>query len=112
MVSVSCTKHWRLRRIDRWMSRSDPHLAAMLAIFARLTADEPIASIEQAGFRRTCAWYNLSRMKAAALLLVAYACRAFRWIGKAVTRPRPGWERSWLGYGTGHARSHADEKYG
>jgi hypothetical protein len=51
-------------------------------------------------------------MKAAALLLVAYACRAFRWIGKAVTRPRPGWERSWLGYGTGHARSHADEKYG
>jgi hypothetical protein len=94
------------------MSRSDPHLAAMLAIFARLTADEPIASIEQAGFRRTYAWYNLSRMKAAALLLVAYACRAFRWIGKAVTRPRPGWERSWLGYGTGHARSHADEKYG
>jgi hypothetical protein len=33
--------------MDRWMSRSDPHLAAMLAIFARLTADEPIASIEQ-----------------------------------------------------------------
>jgi hypothetical protein len=112
MVSVSYTQHWRLRRLDRWMSRSDPRLAAMLAIFARLTAGEPIASIEQAGFRRTCAWYNLSRMKAAVLLLIGLTSRACRWIGKAVTRPRPGWERYWLGYGTGHARSHADEKYG
>jgi hypothetical protein len=51
-------------------------------------------------------------MKAAALLLIAYTCQVFRWIGKAVTHPRPGWERSWLGYGTGHIRSHADEKYG
>lgn len=98
--------------MDRCIARSDPHLAAMLGIFARLAAGEPIASIEQAGFRRTCAWYNLSRMKAAALLLIAYACRAFRWIGKAVIHPRPGWEGSWLGYGTGHVRSQADEKYG
>jgi hypothetical protein len=111
-VSVSYVQHWRLRRMDRWIARSDPHLAAMLGIFARLAAGEPIASIEQAGFRHTCAWYNLSRMKAAALLLIAYACRAFRWIGKAVTHPRPGREGSWLGYGTGHVRSQADEKYG
>ena len=111
-MGVRYVQRWRLRRISVRMSRSDPHLAAMLTIFARLSTGEPIASIEQAGFRRTCAWYNLSRMKAAALLLIAYACRAFRWIGKAVTHPRPGWERSWLGYGTGHVRSHADEKYG
>ena len=111
-MSVSYPQHWRLRRMDRWMARSDPHLATMLSIFARLAADEPIVSVEQAGFRHTCAWYNLSRMKAAALLLIAYTGRAFRWAGKAVTQPRPGWERSWLGYGTGHVRSHADEKYG
>jgi hypothetical protein len=109
MVSVSYTQHWRLRRMDRWMSRSDPHLAAMLAIFARLTVDEPIASIEQARFRRTCAWYNLSRMREAILLILAYACRVWRRIGKAVARPRPGWERSWLGLGAGPARPHADE---
>src|SRR5947207_15485216 len=111
-MSVSYVQHWRLRRMDRWIARSDPHLAAMLGIFARLAAGEPIASIEQAGFRRTGAWRNLGRMKAAALLLVTYIGRAFRWAGKAVVHPRPGWERSWLGYGTGHARSHADEKYG
>ena len=111
-MSVSYVQHWRLRRMDRWMARSDPHLAAMLGIFARLAAGEPIASIEQAGFRRTCAWHDLGRMKAAALLLVTCLCRAFRWIGKAITQPRPGWECSWLGYGTGLIRSHADEKYG
>jgi hypothetical protein len=111
-MSVSYTQHWRLRRLDRWVSRSDPHLAAMLAIFARLAAGEPIASIEQARFHRTHAWYNLSQMKAAALLLMAHTGRAFRWIAQAITHPRPGWEQPWLGYGTGHVRSRADEKYG
>jgi len=111
-MSVRYVQQWRLRRINRRMSRSDPHLAAMLTIFARLSAGEPIASIEQAGFRHTCAWYNLCRMKAAVLMLVTFTGRAFRWIGKAITHPRPGWEGFWLGYGTGHVRSRADEKYG
>ena len=111
-MSVRYVQRWRLRRINRRMSRSDPHLAAMLTIFARLSAGEPIASIEQAGFRPTGAWYNLGRMKAAALLLVTFTGRVLRLIGKAITRPRPGWERSWLGYGTGHVRSRAGEKYG
>ena len=69
-MRVRYIQRWRLRRMDRWMARSDPHLAAMLTIFARLSAGEPIASIEQAGFRHTGAWYNLCRMKAAAFLLV------------------------------------------
>ena len=111
-MSARYVQHWRLRRMDRWMARSDPHLAAMLGIFARLAAGEPIASIEQAGFCHTCAWYNLCRVKAAALLLVTFTVRAFRWMGTAITHPRPGWEGSWLGYGTGHVRSRADEKYG
>lgn len=70
MVGVSYTQHWRLRRMDRWMSRSDPHLAAMLAIFARLTAGEAIASIEQARFRHTRPWGNLVRMGQALWLLL------------------------------------------
>lgn len=37
-----------LRRAGRGLCRSDPHLAAMLAIFARLTAGEAITSREQA----------------------------------------------------------------
>ena len=111
-MSVSYPQRWRLRRIDRWMARSDPHLATMLSIFARLAADEPIVSVVQAGFRHTGLWYNLSRMKAAALLLIAYVSRALCCLGRAVICPRPGWERSWLGLGAGHVRSQADEKYG
>ncbi len=64
--------------MDRWISQSDPHLAAMLAIFARLTADEAIASIEQARFRHTRAWGNLVRMGQALWLLITYARRANR----------------------------------
>jgi Protein of unknown function (DUF3040) len=37
-----------LRRMDRRLCRSDPHLAAMLAIFARLYGSEAISSTEQA----------------------------------------------------------------
>jgi hypothetical protein len=111
MVSVSYTQHWRLRRMDRWMSRSDPHLAAMLAIFARLTADEAIASVEQSRFRHTRPWGNLVRMGAALWVLITYARRAIRWTAKAVARPWSGGERSWLGLGNGEVRSHADERY-
>ena len=102
---------WRLRRMDRWISQSDPHLAAMLAIFARLTADEAIASIEQARFRRTRLWGNLVRMGQALWLLITYARRAIGWTAKAVTRPWSGGERSWLGHGTSQVRSHADERF-
>lgn len=41
-------QHWLLRRMDRRLRRSDPHLAVMLAIFARLSAAEAISSREQA----------------------------------------------------------------
>lgn len=109
-MSVTYPQHWRLRRIDRWISGSDPHLAAMLAIFARLAAGEAITGCEQLGFRRTRAWCNLVRLIEAAWLLVTHAGRPFRWIAAAVARPWPGWERSWLGLGTGHVHSDAEEK--
>jgi hypothetical protein len=112
MVSVSYTQHWRLRRMDRWMSRSDPHLAAMLAIFARLTAGEAIASIEQARFRRTRPWGNLVRMGQALWLLITcaitYVRRAIGWTARAVARPWSGGERSWPGLGN---HQHADERF-
>jgi hypothetical protein len=112
MVSVGYTQHWRLRRMERWISRSDPHLAAMLAIFARLTAGEAIASAEQSRFRDRRAWGNLIRMKEALWLLISYAWRALRWTAKAIARLWTGRERSWLGLGPGHVRSHADESPG
>jgi hypothetical protein len=111
MVSVSYTQHWRLRRMDRWISRSDPHLAAMLAVFTRLTAGEAIASIEQARFRHTRPWANLVRMGQAVWLLLTYARRAIRWTVKTVARPWSGRERSWLGLGNDQVRSHADERF-
>jgi hypothetical protein len=92
------------------MSRSDPHLAAMLAIFARLAAGEAITSSEQVRFRGTRAWCSLVWPIGAARLLVTHACRAFRWIAVAVARPWPGWERSWLGLGAGHVRPGAEER--
>jgi hypothetical protein len=108
-MSVGYAQHWRLRRLDRWISHSDPHLAAMLAIFTRLTAGEAIASIEQAGFRHSRAWRTLALMCEAVWLLVACVCRACRRIAAAIARPRPGRERSWLGLEAGHVRSRADE---
>lgn len=52
--------HWLLRRMDRRLRRSDPHMAAMLAIFARLNAGEAMTSREQAHpdtrLRRGLAW--------------------------------------------------------
>jgi len=40
-------RRWVLWHMERGLRRSDPHLAAMLAIFARLAAGEAIGSIEQ-----------------------------------------------------------------
>jgi hypothetical protein len=48
-VWVPFRQHWVLWRLGLSLRRSDPHLAAMLAIFARLTAGEAVRSREQAG---------------------------------------------------------------
>lgn len=39
---------WRLRALERELRRTEPHLAAMLAIFAKLNAGEAIVSREEA----------------------------------------------------------------
>lgn len=65
-------RRWTLWRTERRLRRSAPHLAAMLAIFARLTAGEAIASREQAGradrIRRAAAWLRRGLAAAAAWL--------------------------------------------
>lgn len=109
-MRVSYAQRWRLRQMGRSMSRSDPHLTAMLMIFARLTAGEAIASIEQTGFRHTRAWRNLAGMKEAAWLLLSYGRRLARWTAAAIARPWRGREQSWLGLGPGHDQSRADER--
>ncbi len=40
-------RHWALWHMERGLRWSDPHLAAMLAIFFRLTSGEAITSPEQ-----------------------------------------------------------------
>lgn len=47
-MRVSYYQRWLLWRMSRRVCRSDPHLAAMLTIFARLYAAETISSVEQA----------------------------------------------------------------
>jgi hypothetical protein len=47
-MRLSFRDSWRLRAIERGLRRSEPHLAGMMAIFARLNAGEVISSREQA----------------------------------------------------------------
>lgn len=65
-MRIPYRQHWLLRRVNRSLCRSDPQLAAMLAIFARLNAGEVITSREQAG------------------PLGARVIRSLGWLGKAI----------------------------
>lgn len=71
-MRIPYRQHWLLRRVNRNLRRSDPHLAAMLAIFARLNAGETITSREQVGS------------------LGARVIRSLGWLGKAIARVAAG----------------------
>jgi hypothetical protein len=81
-MRIPYRQHWLLRRTNRRLRRSDPHLAAMLAIFARLYAAETIMSQEQAARPGARAWRRLAglvkMMIRAVAGLIACAVRAFR----------------------------------
>ena len=62
-----------LRRADHALRRSDPDLASMLSIFARLTAAEEIPVREQLRPRRLWDWRILLWPVAAIAFLVAFA---------------------------------------
>lgn len=69
-MRIPYRQHWLLQRTDRRLRRSDPHLAAMLAIFARLYAGEAVVSREQATSPAASLWRRLI------VLAVMVACAA------------------------------------
>jgi hypothetical protein len=73
---------WRLRGIERELRRTEPHLVAMLAIFARLNAGEAMLSAERV--RRPGAWVRL----VPALLMGAITALAMaaNWVSGRVVR--------------------------
>jgi len=62
-----------LRRADHALDRSDPDLASMLSIFARLTAAEGMPAREQLPARRVWDWRVLLWPVAALSFLVVFA---------------------------------------
>jgi hypothetical protein len=96
-VRIPYRERWLLRGVDRRLCRSDPHLATMLAIFARLNAGEAITGQEQATSpgartRRGLAWLAETLAHLAAVLVAcagrtsrhaAGACAAvWRWLSR------------------------------
>jgi Protein of unknown function (DUF3040) len=63
----------RLREIDGELRRSDPDLALMFAVFARLNARETMPGREQARSAPARAWHVLLWPVAALAFLVVYA---------------------------------------
>jgi hypothetical protein len=72
-MNVPYRQRRRLRRIDRALRRSDPGLAAMLSIFARLNADEAIPAWEQLETGHAPNWYVLLWPVASVAFLVVCA---------------------------------------
>jgi hypothetical protein len=55
-MRLSFRQWWQLRGIEHGLRRSDPHLAAMLAIFAKLSAGETVLGREQVHRHRPGNW--------------------------------------------------------
>jgi hypothetical protein len=73
-------RYWVLPRISRGLRRSDPHLAAMLAIFARLTAGEAITSWDQSGPPRGRMRHVMVRLGSAIAIAAACLCACAHWV--------------------------------
>ncbi len=88
-MSLPYRQQWQLRHIDNALRRSDPHLAAMLAIFARLTAGERTHDAERL---RGPAWWLMTRLLAAAAVsggwVLRQAARVAGWITTVLRGPR------------------------
>lgn len=108
----------RLRRIGRVLRGSDPHLTAMLSIFARLTARERMPAREQLGPRRRGIWPLLTRLLGLVGRLAAGGAdatsaglrRAIARCRRIVQRARPWINRKQAAPAAGHAArpSHGD----
>lgn len=69
---------WQLRSIERRLRRSEPHMAAMLAMFAMLNAGEAIISREQA--------HPAGRVLAVLAGAIACLAAVTRWVSRQVKR--------------------------
>jgi hypothetical protein len=82
-----------LRRADRALAESDPDLAAMLSIFARITAAERLPAWEQLRPRLSWAWGALLWPAAVVVFLVVFVAgggsRAATACSAAVRRREP-----------------------
>ena len=83
-MRIPYRQRWLLRRMDRMLRRSDPHMAAMLAIFARLAAGEAITSREQAGPPDTGVRRVLACLGTAIAGLAAGLASAAHWVFRRV----------------------------
>jgi hypothetical protein len=81
-MSLPYRQQWQLRHIDHALRRSDPKLAAMLAIFTRLTAGEKIWDAERLHVpsRRL-----LTRLLGSAVVLGYLVLRGVAWTGGRIT---------------------------
>jgi hypothetical protein len=72
-MSLCFRQEWLLRRTEAALRRSDPHLVAMLAIFSRLGAAEPMPVRERVKTRLGWLLRPLARAAALAGLFLARA---------------------------------------
>lgn len=83
-MSLPYRQQWRLRHIDHALRRSDPHLAAMLAIFTRLTAGEKICDAERI---RVPAWRLVTWLLGSAVVFGGWVLRGATRAGGRITTP-------------------------
>jgi hypothetical protein len=83
-MRIPYRQRWLLWHINHRLGRSDPHLAAMLEIFARLYLGEVITSVEQAGPHRLRCW--LTRLSRMAVITAVVLARAVHGACSAVRR--------------------------
>jgi hypothetical protein len=70
-MSLNHHQRHQLRRIERGLLRSDPHLVAMLAVFGRLSADQHMPTWEQLPTRPDRIRYGAVSIARAVAALVA-----------------------------------------
>lgn len=87
-MRIPYRRYWLLRRMNRNLRRSDPHLAAMLAIFARLNAGETITSREQAGPFGVRVMRSLSWLGNAIACLAAGLIACGHWVSRRAASAR------------------------
>lgn len=87
-MRIPYRQHWLLRRMNRSLCHSDPHLAAMLAIFARLNAGEVITSREQAGSLSACVIRSLGRLGKAIARATADLIACGHWMSRRAAGAR------------------------